>query len=281
MSNTLKDIKDIKIQGAINVAKAALKDLNAYGTDLKFTTRSKYLKDIDSRSSLIKKTRSTEPAMHNVLDNVLTSLKKTEDKEELKLRKRLYDFCKAELTMLISCQNLITQNAAEILPKNPKILIHCHSNTVIDIIKNLDNPKVISTETRPRMQGRLSAKDLTDAGIDTTEIVDDAIADVIDSVDFVLVGSDAITKDGIINKIGTRTIAEIASLHKKPFYVAAGTIKTIKKIPIEIRSSDEIWDKKPKSLKIKNFAFDLTPWKYITGGIITEKGLKKKQDFKL
>ena len=280
MKDTLKDIKNLKIQGAVNIAKAAIKDLNNHGSSLKFTTRSKFIKDLEKRAKLLKKTRPTEPEMQNVLDNIIKSLRNNKDKEELKLKKRLYDFCKAELLTIITSKKQITENAKKIFKKKSGFLIHCHSNTVMDILKSLEKPVVISTETRPKMQGRLTAKDLTDAGIDTTEIVDSAVADVIDNIDYVLVGSDAITKEGIINKIGTRTIAEIASLHDKPFYVAADTLKVINKVPIEMRPSEEVWDKKPKNLKIKNFAFDITPWKYITGGVITEKGLKNRKDFK-
>ena len=279
MRDTLKDIKDIKIQGAVNIAKAALKDINGYGDNLKFTTRSGFVKDVEKRVVLLKKTRPTEPEMQNVLDNVMSALKENKDKEEMKLKKRLYDFCKAELQTIIINQKMITEEGSKIFGPGTRFLLHCHSHTVVDIIKSLKNPIVIATETRPRMQGRLTAKDLIKAGIDTTEIVDDAIADIIDDVDCVLVGSDAITEDGIINKVGTRTIAEIAKLHKKPFYSAADTLKVIKKVPIEMRNSDEVWTKRPKKLKIRNFAFDVTPWKYVTG-VITEKGVMKKKDFK-
>ena len=279
MRDTLKDIKDIKIQGAVNIAKAALKDINGYGDRLKFTTRGKFIKDVGKRVVLLKKTRPTEPEMQNVLDNVMSALKENKDKDEMKLKKRLYDFCKAELQTIIINQKSITEEGSKIFESGTRFLIHCHSHTVVDIIKSLENPIVITTETRPRMQGRITAKDLIKVGIDTTEIVDDAIADVIDDIDCVLVGSDAITAEGIINKVGTRTIAEIAKLHKKPFYAAADMCKVIKKIPIEMRSSDEVWTKRPKKMKIRNFAFDITPWKYVTG-VITEKGVKKKRDFK-
>ena len=65
---------------------------------------------------------------------------------------------------------------------------------------------------------------------------------------------------------------EIAKINKIPVYIIADSWKfTKKKIPLEQRELNEIWDKAPKHIKIKNPAFEFVDKKYIKK-IITEFG---------
>jgi methylthioribose-1-phosphate isomerase len=105
-------------------------------------------------------------------------------------------------------------------------------------------------------------------------------------VDLVIVGADRIAANGdAANKIGTYTVAVLASRHGLPFYVAA-PLSTIdmniadgSAIPIEERHADEVtghggsrWA--PEGVTVANPAFDVTPAELITG-LITEKGVLK------
>ena len=74
-------------------------------------------------------------------------------------------------------------------------------------------------------------------------------------------------------------IAELAYKHNIPVYIIADSWKySKKKIPIENRSLNEIWDRAPKGIKIKNPAFEFVPKKYISW-IVTEFGVMKYEDF--
>lgn len=98
-------------------------------------------------------------------------------------------------------------------------------------------------------------------------------------VNKIFIGSDALLKNGIINKIGSDLIAEISRIHKIPFYVVADSWKfTKKKVPIEERKLNEVWNHAPRKIKIENPAFEFVNKKYITG-IVTELGLMKYGDF--
>lgn len=151
-------------------------------------------------------------------------------------------------------------------------------------------------ETRPRNQGaRLTAWELGNHGIDHTIIADNVGGYLMQKgmVDMVIVGSDRTTFTGdVANKIGTYLKALAAYDNQVPFYAAlpSSTIDWeirdgVNEIPIEERGGEEVkyiqgWldgeVKKvlltPKKSKAKNYAFDVTPSKYITG-IITEKGV--------
>ena len=63
---------------------------------------------------------------------------------------------------------------------------------------------------------------LTAAGIPCTVVLDSAVAYVMDKVDFVLVGSEAVVESGgLINYVGSHQMAIIAKAANKPFYALA------------------------------------------------------------
>lgn len=63
---------------------------------------------------------------------------------------------------------------------------------------------------------------LTAAGIPCTVVLDSAVAYVMDKVDIVLVGSEAVVESGgLINALGSNQIAIIAKAAHKPFYAVA------------------------------------------------------------
>jgi translation initiation factor 2B subunit (eIF-2B alpha/beta/delta family) len=86
--------------------------------------------------------------------------------------------------------------------------------------------------------------------------------------------------EGLVNKIGTRLLATAASSAHKPFYVVANSLKLDRRehFKIEERPVKEIFRKidhkeKIKGVEIRNPAFDITPWEFVTA-VITEEGVK-------
>lgn len=174
------------------------------------------------------------------------------------------------------------QKAAEnsrILFKGRKtVLTHCHSSFVVAALvgnkKRIKN--VIVTETRPKYQGLITAKELLKNKIKVSYIVDSAISDFIGDADIVIVGADALRKEGLINKVGTHPLALVAKENRKPFYVITSSFAVDKRrhILMEQRPSSEIIHKHLAGAKIFNPAFDVTPWKYVDG-VVTENGIIK------
>ncbi len=153
-------------------------------------------------------------------------------------------------------------------------------------------------ETRPLNQGnRLTAWELGKHGVKHTIITDNAGGYLMQQgmVDIVIVGTDRTTATGdVANKIGTYLKALAAKDNNIPFYVALPSstfdwnLKNgVKEIPIEERDPDEIRyieglaENKttrvlicPANSAAANYAFDVTPSKYVTG-FITERGICK------
>ncbi len=245
-----RGIKEIKIQGARNIAKKALYAYSLIPTKL-------------SKKKLLS-LRPTEPMMENVLDMA--------EKKSYKEIVKHFD----------SAQDKINKYVFRLIKKNDVIFTHCHSTNVVNALiyakKKGKKFEVYNTETRPLFQGRKTARELKKAGIKVTMFIDSALGVALSKeqgtkkVDKVFLGADALLKNGIINKIGSETIAKLAKQEKIPVYVIADSWKfTKKKIPIEQRELNEVWDVAPKGIKIKNPAFEFVPKKYITR-VITEKG---------
>lgn len=67
-----------------------------------------------------------------------------------------------------------------------------------------------------------TAETLRSAGIPAIVVLDSAVAYVMEKVDFVLVGSEAVVESGgLINAVGSNQIAIIARAANKPFYALA------------------------------------------------------------
>jgi methylthioribose-1-phosphate isomerase len=144
---------------------------------------------------------------------------------------------------------------------------------------------VVACETRPLLQGaRLTTWELKKDGIPVTLITDQTAGYLMQQgkVSAVLTGADRIAANGdVVNKIGTYTLAVLATAHDLPFYVAAPT-STIdltqpdgKGIPIEERAAEEVTmfggkQIAPDGVQVYNPAFDLTPARLIDA-IITEE----------
>ena len=146
---------------------------------------------------------------------------------------------------------------------------------------------VYADETRPLLQGaRLTAWELTQAGIKTTLVCDNMAAWLMRQgrIQAVFVGADRIAANGdTANKIGTLGLSILAKHYKIPFYVAAPSstvdlsLPSGSEIPIEERKSEEITGilgsgVELPGVSVYNPAFDVTEAKHITA-IILEKGI--------
>lgn len=147
---------------------------------------------------------------------------------------------------------------------------------------------IFCDETRPLLQGaRLTATELSSAGMDVTLICDNMAATVLKKglVDAVFVGCDRVAMNGdTANKIGTMPLAIAAKRFRVPFYVCAPTstidpdTDTGDGIVIEERPAEEVTDMWYRSrmtgdkVKVFNPAFDVTEAELITA-FVTEKGI--------
>jgi ribose 1,5-bisphosphate isomerase len=296
MEQLIKDaakITALEIQGATNVAMFAVKSL------VNFTKRNATLNRVDLWKALYKaekilyNSRPTEPAMRNGLMYILGKLR-SEQKEgiaETDMATMVEIYGTEYEEVIIEAKERIAKYGARLIPANrPDFTVqtHCHSSVVegilIEAAKQGKKFNVVSTETRPFYQGRMTAKKLIDHGIEVTQVVDSAMRWVARNLksDMIIIGADAVTSEGtVLNKIGSRLLALVAREDHIPLYVATPLLKYSPNSAfgnyehIEMRDVNEVtkdWPDKPAKLKILNPAFETVNRLYISG-LITESGI--------
>jgi ribose 1,5-bisphosphate isomerase len=246
---------------------------------------------LDEAKVILFNIRPTEPALRNGLNFILNRLKKPKHDSKQGNLLDLISYYKDKYKVMIqNSKKKIAEIGARRIPhvnvdKDYTIMTHCHSSVVTAILlearKQGKHFSVINTETQPRLQGRQTAKELTEAGIKVFHVVDSAMRWAVNhyEVNLILIGADSVTSEGtVLNKIGSRLLALVAHEEHVPFYVATPLLKynpqtsfgVIEKI--EMREPSEIWENPPEGVEILNPAFETVSRRYIDG-LITEAGI--------
>ncbi|AFV23857.1 translation initiation factor IF-2B subunit delta [Methanolobus psychrophilus R15] len=272
----------MEIRGAGRIAVAASAALRDYARTLSSLNIEEFSIKIEEAAKTLVDTRPTAVSLPNaiMLTKKHTSLNVGEAIDEI------VDNSDTFIKNATEALGKIGRIGAERIRDGDVIMTHCNSHAAISIIKTaFDQGKdisVIATESRPRRQGFITIKELSDHGIPTTLIVDSAVRLTMKEVDLVVVGADSISVNGaLINKIGTSQLALAAQEARKNVIVAAETYKFSPRtllgemVEIEDRSPDEVIDpellKEMPNVKVRNPGFDVTPAEYIDL-IITEVG---------
>lgn len=290
VSSIIRDIKSLKIQGARNVAKASLEALIIVTKKSRAKTAKSFLSELSEAAEKLSVSRPTEPMMRNLLREAEGFAEEQAKKRALaQLRKSIISHEESMIKRMESDSKKLARYGAELIPQDALVLTHCHSSTVTKALiaakKMRKKFRVIAFETRPRYQGRKTAMELAEAGIDVTLSVDGGMGLYMKKADIVLVGADSITSRGdLINKIGTSTLAHIARMNDVSVYCCAELSKYSPKTmfgareKIEERDPKEVWERPPKGVKIRNPAFEATPAKYLSG-YVTEAGVIPPSSF--
>ena len=292
VKRTISEIKSLKVQGARNVARAAMGGLAVQARASRARAPPAFFKELERVADALAASRTTEPMLRNALDEALRmfflDVGAPSHGTVEEARRNVLGSVRSFERNSSRSKVRIAEFGAERIPAGSTVMTHCHSSTVTGILSRAQKAgkriSVICTETRPLYQGHITVKELSAAGIKTTLIVDSAIKAFMRDVDLVLVGADAITSSGeLVNKIGTATLAFVAYEEELKFYAAAELFKydplTLwgRVEPIEERDPREVADpRKFPRVRIRNPAFDVTPARHITA-YITEYGVVAPQ----
>lgn len=135
-----------------------------------------------------------------------------------------------------------------------RVLTHARSRAVLEtlIVAAKSNKRfhVYVTQSSPDNSGSQMCDELKQADIECTLILDSAIGYIMESVDIVLVGAEGVVESGgIINRVGTYTMALCAREMKKPFYVLAESLKFSRIFPLNQRDLPNDYKFSRKSLE--------------------------------
>ncbi len=289
-------IKDMKLRGAplIGVAAAYGLALTAYHSIAQ--TREDLIDELKESAEVLRNTRPTAINLFWAIDRVMKKAKQSNGTKK-ELTQIIISEAEAMAEEDVESNKRMGKHGAKLIEDGDVILTHCNAGSLATVdygtalgvirgaIEEGKKVKVISCETRPRMQGaKLTCYELMRDGIPVTLISDTMVGYVMSRgmVDKVVVGADRIVRDAVLNKIGTYNVAILAFEHGIPFYVAApmstmDQTLSSEDVIIEERNPSEITNigcerVAPEGIKVFNPAFDITPLEYVDA-IITEDGI--------
>ncbi|KAL9894574.1 eukaryotic translation initiation factor 2B subunit alpha [Glossina fuscipes fuscipes] len=176
------------------------------------------------------------------------------------------------LAKLQKSRHVIAQQAQKFITDGCRVLVHSRSRVVLKALLTAAKANkqfhVYITQGGPDKMGEQMMNEMESAGIDCTLILDAAIGYVMESVDFVMVGAEAVVESGgIVNRVGTFTMALCAREMKKPFYVLAESFKFTRLYPLNQRDLPDEYKYARKDLNDVSKvhpSVDYTPPAYIT-----------------
>lgn len=280
-------IRTMKIRGAGKIARAGAQALAEAAKEYRGKDLHEFLNYMRIIAEYVKSARPTAVSLPNAVSYVMTRLIRAnaaslEDAQGavIKAAEEFIEYSK-------NAVKRIGELGAKRIENGDVVMTHCHSTAAVSVIATAYKmgkiDKVYVKETRPKMQGLITAKALADAGLDVILIPDSSVRYFMKRVNKVVVGADTIAANGaVINKIGTSLVALVAKEARVRTYVAAETYKFSPRtvigelVPIEVREPaeivDEEWLKENPDVKVYNPVFDVTPPEYVDA-IITEKGI--------
>lgn len=128
-------------------------------------------------------------------------------------------------------------------------------------------------ETRPDCDGYLMYKELSKAHVKCYVVPDSAVGVILEKVDYVLTGAELVTENGgIINRLGTYTLALCAKALEKPLYVLAENFKFSRTFPLsqndlpdevlrveKFKTCENVWGIRNEDVAFTSPKCDLTP----------------------
>ncbi|KAH1027674.1 translation initiation factor eIF-2B subunit alpha isoform X1 [Dendroctonus ponderosae] len=179
------------------------------------------------------------------------------------------------LNKLGEARGKIVKFASKFIADGSKILTHSRSRVVLQTFchafKLGKKFEVFVTQSGPDNSGIQMHNELRAYGIRSTLILDSAIGYVMEQIDFIMIGAEGVLESGgIVNKLGSYTMAVCARELKKSFYVLAESFKFSRvfplnqqDLPLEYKYTSEV-RKSSTDLKTVHPLVDYTPPLYIT-----------------
>jgi methylthioribose-1-phosphate isomerase len=293
-------IRQLKVRGAPAIGVAAAIGVYLAALEINADTYEEFYKRFMEAKDFLASSRPTAVNLFWALGRMEKTVLKNPGARPEKIRELLHDEALRIRDEDIQACKAIGEYGLELIKDGDCILTHCNAGqlattrygtALAPIHMGRERGmrfKVFCDETRPLLQGaRLSAFEMTAAGVDTTLICDNMASMVMRNgwINACLVGCDRACANGdAANKIGTSGLAILANYYGIPFYVCAPTstidmtIKEGREIVIEERDAEEVtdmWYKErmaPPGVKVYNPAFDVTDNKLITA-FVTEFGI--------
>ncbi|GAB5364288.1 hypothetical protein AAMO2058_000956700 [Amorphochlora amoebiformis] len=301
-----KCIKDMVVRGAPAIGAAGSYGMYLAVKEEKYSDSAGLVKALANAKTLLDAARPTAVNLSWATKRILELISSKTKQDVKSLKKLVLQEAETICDEDVAINKRLGKFGADLIAggtieKPTNLLHHCNTGrlatvdygTALGIIYTLQEQKknihVYVDETRPRLQGaRLTAWELQQAGIPQHLICDSSSGFLMRKgmIDVCVFGADRVTANGdVANKIGTYNLSVVAKENNVKVYCACPTstidlnLKTGDEIEIEQRGGDEVTGLTidatggqiaPRGVPVCNYAFDVTPAKYVTA-IVTEE----------
>jgi translation initiation factor 2B subunit (eIF-2B alpha/beta/delta family) len=134
--------------------------------------------------------------------------------------------------------------ARRLLPRRGTIVTLSYSATVLESLRGIRG-RVVVAESLPGGEGARTAARLRAARTAATVVPDATLSQWAATADAVVLGADAVTRRGVINKVGSRLLALAARAERTPCYVIADTSKfalRTSRFPLPVLGADDLFE---------------------------------------
>ncbi|MBI1798960.1 MAG: DNA recombination protein RmuC, partial [Candidatus Eisenbacteria bacterium] len=193
------------------------------------------------------------------------------------LRAHLAHSCAAERQDLAAATFAVAHQALALIEeREPWIATLSASRTVCDAMLAARRaglaPRALVAEGRPGREGRAMAATLAAAGIPVWLVVDAALPLLLSQARMVWIGADAVTDQGVVNKIGSFAVAIAAREHSVPVYALATRRKFLPATTAALRIVEmppsEVWKHPAEGVLPRNVYFESVPLALLRGVVV-------------
>jgi translation initiation factor 2B subunit (eIF-2B alpha/beta/delta family) len=173
----------------------------------------------------------------------------------------------------------IAERAAKVI-KGRWFMTTSYSATVAQVLKGLAKDrriKVTVAESTPGGEGRQFAKLLAEQGMEVEVIYDSTVFARMEHVDGAIVGADSVTTAGLVNKVGTRALAEAARAEDVNAFAVCGWSKIC---PVVLSNLGMRTESLGKRLTEHVQVFESSPLDLFTS-VITDQGELSSADLRM
>ena len=189
--------------------------------------------------------------------------------------------CREFRERLSVSQLSVREQLIKLIPPKATVMTHSFSQTVFDALLGAESVSVVCTESRPMREGVEFARRYEQKCGLATLVPDAAIYSEMSDVDLVVIGADAVSIHGVLNKTGSSLLALAARERGIPFYVAAGSEKLLpakyELPPRDMQPGSELVPEYIGNVYVINRYFELVPLPLLTG-VVTETGILKGEE---
>ncbi len=284
VEDLVEQIRRDNVSGAAQITRKAAKTLILWSQKRKGGSNRQLIEELLALGiSLIEAQPSMAP-IFNLVNRVLLSVENLKPGEQV--QREAAELTREYLEEMERRTARIAAKASSVINAASLIMTYSYSSSVLESLiaarKSGRKFEVICAESRPLCEGRNMVRRLGQEGVKSRLVIDAALNSFLKDTDLILIGADSLTAEGIVNKIGSHTLAILARARKVPFFTVCGSDKFLPRQfaegpKIELKDPREILERPLKNVTVTNYYFDITPLTLISG-IICEEGVLPRRE---